>query len=198
MTTLIFLTESYSGYWAKPKILYQADKTHVFLPTWYGISTFGLDENVTDERITNDVDMGRWSGHELEEAMRNQITAYTRVKRELDERGGAMMCLPPGDGKTEVALRLAKDIGQKTIFMCHNKVLFSQTIDVIREVLPDVKIGTWREKKCQVDDEYQIVVAMVQTIIKKDKFPKSAYKQFGLMIIDEAHRNQFFETTISN
>lgn len=90
--------------------------------------------------------------------------------------------LPPGTGKTVIAIAAALLLGRKTIICVHTSVLFAQWKERIATFAPSAKIGTIRGKKWDTEGA-DIVIAMLQTLYRRKK--NSA--EFGTIIVDEVH-----------
>lgn len=88
----------------------------------------------------------------------------------------------PGWGKTFTALHIARKLGQKTLIITHTVALrdqWAQEVEKLYGIRPGV-IGSGVE---DVED-HAIVVSNIQTLNKlKEKYAK----EFGLIIMDEAH-----------
>lgn len=88
----------------------------------------------------------------------------------------------PGWGKTFTALHIAQMLGQRTIVVTHNTMLLSHWIKEA-ETLFDMPIGIITAGTFDID-EHALVVGNVQTLTK---YSNKIGKEFGCMIIDEAH-----------
>ena len=87
-----------------------------------------------------------------------------------------------GWGKTFTALHLARKFGQKTLVVTHTTSLRDQWVDEIR-ILYETDPGVIGGGLYDVDDHF-IVVGNIQSLVKyKDKLAK----EFGTIILDEAH-----------
>lgn len=97
---------------------------------------------------------------------------------------GGILSAPPGCGKTVMALKIAVDLGCRTLVFVHSEFLLHQWRERIRQFL-HVEAGliqrdTW-------DLEPPIVVAMIQTLLARP-VPKDVRRSFGLLCVDECHR----------
>jgi hypothetical protein len=168
----------------RPQKMWQMTKTHYVVPHYYGLTHFTMDR---DDRVSNIVDTGRWMGHDLEEEERKQVSAYNAVQTAFAKTGYAFLGLPPGGGKTTVAMKTFHEYKQKTLFVCHADLIWDQSIKNIKLACPDVQIGKIRGKECDTKDK-QIVITTIQSLMKPGKYPEHIFEEFGLIIIDEAHR----------
>ncbi len=87
-----------------------------------------------------------------------------------------------GWGKTFWALHMARKLGQKTLVVTHTTMLRDQWIEEIKTLF-DIEPGIIGSGKFDIED-HCIVVGNVQTVTKV--LPKIS-KEFGLVILDEAH-----------
>lgn len=91
---------------------------------------------------------------------------------------------PPGRGKTEIALAFAAAAKTRTLVVVHTNTLFKQWVDRIEESVPGCSPGKIQGKTCQVG---HITVAMAQTIRRYIRSGGKFWRQFGCLIVDEAH-----------
>ncbi len=88
----------------------------------------------------------------------------------------------PGWGKTFTALHIAKKLGQKTLVVVHTTALRDQWIKEV-EILYGVQPGVIGSSKYDVEDHF-IVIGNIQSLVKHKK---ELAKEFGTVILDEAH-----------
>jgi len=112
------------------------------------------------------------------------VTAFT-------EKGGGVLSLPCGFGKTTVALALSAHLKVRTMIVVHKEFLANQWAEKIREFCPGATIG--RVQGDVFDIEKDFVIAMIQTLCIRPEgegpkmFAKNAFDSVGLVIVDEAH-----------
>ena len=87
----------------------------------------------------------------------------------------------PGWGKTFTALYLAKKLGQKTLVVTTTTFIRDQWIEEVRKLF-DIEPGILGSSKYNIDSP--IVIGNVQTVTK---YWLELAKEFGTLIIDEAH-----------
>ncbi len=102
----------------------------------------------------------------------------------LNKYGGGILSVPCGRGKTVMALKLACELGLKTLVVVHKSFLQDQWIARIKQ-FTNARIGTIRQDKVKTKDT-DIVVGMLQSIAMKDYSPK-IFEEFGCVIYDECH-----------
>ena len=122
-------------------------------------------------------------------------TLYPFQQRVIDtvlpvmrEKGGGVLQLVCGMGKTICALYIAAQLGVKTLVLVHKEFLVDQWKERIHQMWgPDIHVGRMQQKT--VDISAPIVIGMVQSIARdiSGRFPSSVFDSFGLVIVDEVH-----------
>ena len=102
----------------------------------------------------------------------------------MDKTGGGLICAGCGQGKTFMALYIANHYKVKTLIIVHKTFLLNQWIERINE-FSDASVGIIQQNKIDIEDK-DFVVGMLQSIAK-DKYDSDIFKDFGLVIFDEAH-----------
>jgi superfamily II DNA or RNA helicase len=156
--------------------IYLESNTSYYLPRFYGESHFGTPSiNKLDPGLPIDIP---FNGSLREEQVPIQ-------KLFLDQKGGGIISLKCGGGKTVLALSIIATLQKKTIVMVHKDFLMTQWRDRIKQFLPTAKIGKIQQDVVDVDGK-DIVLAMVQSVSVKE-YPKEVFDQFGLAVFDECH-----------
>jgi len=114
-----------------------------------------------------------------------QDIATTKTIETLETKGGGILSLPPGYGKTTCALYVLSKMKVKTLIIVHKEFLMNQWIERINQFLGDASVGIIRQNKVDIDGK-DIVIGMLQSIAMKD-YPKGTFDSFGMTIIDETH-----------
>jgi len=103
-----------------------------------------------------------------------------------------LIVLPTASGKTlisaEIMARIYKGSGGKSLFIAHRDELLTQTMDKVRLVSPDTRVGLVQAKTNEVGRE--ITVASIQTIGHKGGARLKKLLEHGpysAVVIDEAH-----------
>lgn len=96
----------------------------------------------------------------------------------------AMLVLPCGYGKTVCSLFIAQQLGRRTLVLVHKGFLVQQWHERAQAFLPGATVGKIQQNV--VDADADIVVAMVQSVSKRE-YPERILRNFGTIIIDEAH-----------
>jgi len=156
----------------------------IWIPKYYGMVNLHLlykDERESYKTAENLKNMKLI----LNEEERHQVSAYDAIMKDIKHHESSIFSLPPGDGKTEVALKVAESLKLKTCVLVHMDFLAKQWKDRIHKYFDKVKTGTlmnniYDYKGCDV------VVVSIQSLIL-GKYDYSIMRKFGLTIIDECH-----------
>ena len=130
------------------------------------------DYTVLDKRITNEVPFPnpKFPLRESQQEVYNAVEDSCFINAKV------------GWGKTFCALHLARKLGQKTLVITHTTNLRDQWIDEAK-ALYNMPIGVIGGGKFDIED-HAIVVANIQSL---DKHIQKLSKEFGTVILDEAH-----------
>ena len=135
-----------------------------------------------------------------------QCEPVFQTMKGLKEKGGGLLTLPCGFGKTICGIfmlchmnntldelrqilfekKKVEAKGIKTLIIVHKSFLMTQWMDRIRFCFPHVKIGRIQGKVCDIEGK-DIVIAMIKTLSMKD-FPLDTFNSIGMVILDECHR----------
>ena len=86
---------------------------------------------------------------------------------------------------TVMALKIAADVGLKTLVIVHKGFLLSQWVERIEQFIPNAKIGKIQGKTIDIQGK-DIVIGMLQSLSMKE-YPEETFSSFGLTIVDEVH-----------
>jgi superfamily II DNA or RNA helicase len=158
-----------------------AESKGLLVPRYFGIERFGAptrDLRPDHARASEYRFMGR-----LRDATR-QPDAFNAGVKAFEEKGGGVLSLPCGYGKTTVALALSAQLKVRTMIVVHKEFLANQWVEKIKEFCPGATIG--RVQGDVFDVEKDFVIAMIQTMCMRE-FDKKAFDSIGLLVVDEAH-----------
>lgn len=165
------LSESFNMYIEKDNMLQ--------IPKFYSIEKFGLKyENTcqgTNIITTFIIEL---------KAEQKKILPY--ILEEYQKKGGGILSLSCGYGKTIIALYFIALLKKKTLIIVHRDFLITHWTEKINMCLENIKIGTIQGQTINID-KCDIVIAMVQTLSSND-YPDNFFNSFGHVIIDECHR----------
>lgn len=178
-------------FWTKervPPILeYLEDDHHLLVPVNYGLKKF---EKLKIDSIRDDRFLGYHRDNkelpvvkiELKED-HSQITGKDMCIKDLSKFGQASLCLPTGDGKTNVAIYIYGELCRKEnkrlrcLVVCHVLELEAQFADRVQSTCPGIRVGLLRNKPVQKNPEkYDFIVCTVQSLTKKAKTGSKASK----------------------
>lgn len=107
----------------------------------------------------------------------------SKTCRQQMEKGGGVLSLATGMGKTVVALHIACKLKVKTLIVVHKEFLMNQWIERIRQFVPKARIGIVQQNKVDVDNDF--VVCMLQSIAVREY--GGIFEDIGCVIFDEVH-----------
>ena len=102
---------------------------------------------------------------------------------EMFEQEQGLIVRPPGTGKTQIALYFAAKCKTRTLVITHTEDILQQWLDYAAVAVPEAEIGVVRGRTVEVG---HITIATIQTLQRFKRKPEF-FKQFGCVIVDEAH-----------
>ena len=102
----------------------------------------------------------------------------------LNTRGGGVLSLPCGYGKTFCALAIAGHFKVRTMIVVHKEFLAQQWEERIRQFCPGSTIGRVQCDKMEVENDF--VIAMIQSMSQRE-YTLGTFDSIGMLIVDEAH-----------
>jgi superfamily II DNA or RNA helicase len=121
---------------------------------------------------------------ELKNDHRKQSEAVEAVLRSLKRTGGALLCMPPGTGKTVTTCFIISQLKVPTVVLTHSSELQTQWEERIRQFLPHVRIGKYTTNDPLTVDDYDVILVMMKTCSMPTTAP---FHKVGLVVVDEAH-----------
>lgn len=162
-----------------PKIkVYQEYDEYISVPKYYGINKLGKP-NKNKETIGEKIDI-KFNG-DLRDKQKEIIDI---VIPHIKENDGGVLCLPCAAGKTVLSLYLASYFKVKTLVIVHKTFLLNQWKERAQQ-FTNAKVGIIQQNKVEIEGN-DIVIGMLQSIAK-EKYTEEVFKEFGLVIFDEAH-----------
>lgn len=158
--------------------MFRMGRHRMWMPRYYGIRNFGPPK-VNNERVGDAVDL-EFKG-ELNDKQKALIGG---VIDGMNTKGGGVICLPTGYGKTVVAIYLACHFKKRTLWITHQSNLLEQT-KASFENFTNASVGIIKQQRAEVDNP--VVIGMLQSISIKTYTPEM-FDKFGLVIFDEVHR----------
>ena len=181
MTILPYVYDPVKGGQNKDKkfnILLESPKAF-YLPRFYGIEHYGIPMK---SKLPEGQDINIKFKGDLREIQKPIRDAYLKAAK---DKGGGIISLKCGGGKTVLALNIISKLKKKSIVICHKSFLVDQWAERISQFLPDAKIGYIQGKTIDVEGK-DIVIGMLQSISMKE-YDEELFKQFGMVCFDECH-----------
>jgi len=158
--------------------VFKENNNKIYIPKYYGIDRYGpLKETSSNGKNINCIFNGSIRD--------NQLEVIDLSMNILNEKGGGILALPCGYGKTVIALKIFSIIGKKTLVIVNKEFLMDQWKERIEEFLPGVKIGRIQQKIIDIENK-DIVLVMLKSLATKT-YPLDTFDDIGLVIIDECH-----------
>ena len=164
---------------SKPFCVYLESKRKIYIPRYFGINKFGIPG---ENKIKDGVPINIKFSSDLRD---NQKPVVKKFIEAAEERGGGIISVPCGFGKTVLALYLVAALKVKTLVIVHKEFLMDQWKERIEFFLPEAKVGKLQGDVVKIDD-MDIVIGMLQSISMRD-YPGDIFDSFGFVIYDECH-----------
>lgn len=153
---------------------------YLYVPKYFGLQKFGLpSEYKLNEPTSIDVN---FSGN-IMDRQKEPIDKFIIAANDPLKMGGILQ-LPPGFGKTVMALYIICKLKVKTLIIVHKEFLLNQWKERIEQYIPNCSVGIIKQKKIEVDNN--IVIASLQSLCMKT-YEDNIFNGFGFVIIDECH-----------
>ena len=164
------------------------DKQHVRLPLAYGLAhpTWSSSASIENRRYPGDDKAG--DCFQFNGTLKVHQSAAVDAVMQAHDSGtpGGILSLYTGAGKTVLALYILSVLKKKALIVVHKQFLADQWESRIATFLPNAKVGRVQQKQCDVGPEFDISIAMIQSMSQKD-YPLDTWRSFGVMILDECH-----------
>jgi superfamily II DNA or RNA helicase len=168
----------------EPFPVYAENNQKIYIPKYYGLEKFGQPDEIKLNSGEN-IDLkfnGSIRDHQIE-PISKCMEAFTTYST---GRGGGILSLPCGEGKTACACYIISQLNKKTFVLVHKEFLLNQWIERISYFLPDSRIGKIQGDIIDIENK-DIVIGMIQSISMK-QYPLDLFDSFGFVILDESHR----------
>ena len=163
----------------EPFPIYQESLKKFYIPRYFGIDNYGEPD---ETKIESGEDIHLQFQGELREYQINIVNKYISF---VKERGGGLLDVDPGKGKTVMALNIISKLKKKTLVVVHKSFLLNQWIERIEQFLPGTRVGKIQGQIIDIEDK-DIVIGMLQSLSMKE-YPDNLFDCFGLTIYDEVH-----------
>jgi superfamily II DNA or RNA helicase len=163
-----------------PYPVYRETTTRFYLPRFYGESTFGPPVGPCKLKPPEAMAPSFNGGLRGDQ----QVVADMALDT-LRNKGGGLLELYCGYGKTVVGLYIAAALKVKTVVLVHKEFLMTQWAERIEMFLPGARIGRIQGQTLDMEDK-DIVMVMIQSLAMKE-YPIDLFSGVGLVIVDECH-----------
>ena len=137
--------------------VYLESPKKLYLPRFYGMKKFG---DPTMDLLEEGDPINLTFRGDLREEQKPIEEVYLK---NAYQKGGGIISIRCGGGKTVLALHIISVLKKKTIVVVHKDFLMTQWRDRILEFLPDARIGKIQQNTVDIEDK-DIVLAMVQSL----------------------------------
>jgi len=163
--------------------VYIETKNKLYIPKMYGLTRFGQPDTILDNYNGIPWDLsyefkGQLMEHQHEPVQKLLDACYTK--------GGGILSLMTGGGKTFCGIYALSQLRTKTIIIVNKVSLLAQWESEIKQFLPGVRVGIIQGQKRMETENKDIVIAMLQSLARVD-YPDSLFKEFGVTLVDEVH-----------
>ena len=173
------LTSNSNEYDDKQFQVFRESSNKIYVPRSYGLKKFGKAKYQFDRsQSIKPVFKGT-----LRDYQQTPVNAYLECTSDELVNSG-IINIPPGFGKTVIALYIISRLKVKTLIVVHKDFLLSQWKERIEQYLGNVTVGILKQNKTETDRD--IVIASLQSIVMRG-YNNEVFDGFGLQIIDDAH-----------
>ena len=168
----------------EPFPIFSENTQKIYIPKYYGLEKFGQPDEIRLDPGEN-IDLnfnGTLRSHQQDPISKCMETFGTHSTG----RGGGILSLPCGEGKTACACYIISQLKKKTFVLVHKEFLLNQWVERISDFLPNSRIGKIQGDVVDIENK-DIVIGMIQSISMK-QYPLDLFDSFGFVILDESHR----------
>ena len=159
--------------------IYRESKKKFYLPRFYGTKNYGTPNHI---KIGNGTAINVTFHGTLRPHQKIAVQEYLKNAK---TKGGGLLEIFCGGGKTCTALYIISALKLKSLIIVHKTFLMDQWKERIKEFLPAAEIGTIQGEVIDIENK-DIVLGMLQSLSMKN-YPYSIFKEFGLTVYDEVH-----------
>lgn len=162
--------------------IYIETKNKLYIPKMYGIEKFGIPKTILDNYSGKEWDYTvNFTGSLYE----NQIEPVQELINSCKSKGGGILSLQTGGGKSICLLNVLSHLKVKTIIVVNKITLLKQWESEINKFLPEATVGILQGQK-NIDVNKDIIIAMLQSLSRID-YSDEIFNNIGCCVIDEIH-----------
>lgn len=165
--------------------LYEEDSEYLYVPRQAGfVPTKIINSAIDCTEHGDDRDFGAPI-----ELRPGQIPVVEEFMQKLNTTNpyGGMVKAAAGGGKTVMGLEIVRRIAKTTMVVVHKEFFLEQWTERIQQFLPKARIGYVQQGQCDYGDEFDIIIAMVQSLASR-RYRDEFYRWPGVIVPDEVHR----------
>ena len=163
--------------------VYKENKEYLAIPKIYGINKIGPPKIKFGQKNKAKI---KFTGKLRDYQNKIVDTVLPLIKSE----GGGLISIPPGRGKTVLAIYLAAKLKVKVLVLVHKTFLMEQWKERI-EMFTNSSVGKIQQNTVDVND-HDFVIGMIQSISMKDTYDPELFHMFDFVIIDECFPGKTF------
>ena len=163
-----------------PFPVYRESGNKFYIPRHYGVDRYG---EPSESKLPPGDDISLDFKGDLRPYQTKIVDTYLSTLSA--GKGGGLLEVPCGRGKTVIALNIIAQLKKKTLIIVHKGFLLNQWIERIETFLPDAKVGKVQGPVIDIDGK-DIVIGMLQSLSMKE-YPRDQWQSFGLTVVDECH-----------
>lgn len=178
--------QSYGTVKPPPFTVWEVHDGVLSVPRFYGLKRYGtpeVDERSLGQALPASLAFAGTLSETQTEASRTVLGRHLRP----DGIGGTMICLPCGLGKTVLAVFLSVTLGRRTVVLVHKAVIRDQWIAAFEKFCPGARVGVVQGGTDWQTDGYDVVIAMVLTLAKREQTDTQLFDWAGTVVVDECH-----------
>jgi superfamily II DNA or RNA helicase len=179
LTVKPFIMQEYSFNVTSFPVYLESDRKF-YLPKFYAIKKFH-DKQYIDKTSQGDDIKLDFNGNLRPEQV-GVVDMYIDV---ANKKGGGIISLGCGSGKTTIALNIVSRLGKKALVVVHKDFLLVQWKERIAQFLPNASVGIIKQSKVDIINR-DIVLASLQSLALRE-YNDNMLDSFGMVIIDECH-----------
>lgn len=164
---------------------YESDTHDLVVPAYWAQKEVGIEPEIIHSPQQED-DTHNWT---FEGKLRSHQEDIMRVLEPVfdpqKKRGGGILSIQCGGGKTCCAIYILCRLKVKTLIVVHKEQLLYQWIESIKK-FTSLDIGQIRQNKIDAGPDKPVVIGMLQSLSLKD-YPEELLSRFSFLIVDEVH-----------
>jgi superfamily II DNA or RNA helicase len=163
--------------------IYIETLTKIYIPRSYGISKFHGGQISKLQNYKGVSTQLEFSGSLRDD----QLEPYNCILSACKEKGGGILSLMTGGGKSIIALKTIVDLGKRALIIVNKISLKAQWEREIATFIPNAKVGIIQGRKLKDGIENcDILIGMLQSLSQID-YPKELFENIGTSVYDEVH-----------